>query len=211
MALYRALPEMSNSKSLVTNKSSDYSDVDLFFSPKPESLMYWIYYISPDYRVDRYADVHKLFSSEEEAIDYAENTVGLTDQDYKIFNRRIGDIYKKKDAAAVIQSVSNIIMTNFQEKPFNPEFGGNIRAMLFETKESFSESFVRDRIEYAIGRYEKRAIVEDIKFSTEDGFVKRGSQRVMEYDRNSISITVQFRLETDGDVYTATVNMNRLR
>lgn len=211
MALYRALPEMSNSKSLVTNKSSDYSDVDLFFSPKPESLMYWIYYISPDYRVDRYAEVDKLFSDSDEARDYAEDVVGLNNQEYRVFNRRIGDIYKKKDAAAVIQSVSNIIMTNFQEKPFNPEFGGNIRAMLFETKESFSESFVRDRIEYAIGRYEKRAIVEDIKFSTEDGFVKRGSQRVMEYDRNSISITVQFRLETDGDVYTATVNMNRLR
>ena len=30
-----------------------------------------------------------------------------------------GDIYKKEDAAAVKQSVKNILMTNIMEKPFN--------------------------------------------------------------------------------------------
>lgn len=44
-----------------------------------------------------------------------------------------GDIYKKHDAAAVIQAVENILLTNHFEKPFNPFFGGNLRAMLFET------------------------------------------------------------------------------
>lgn len=211
MALNRTLPEMSNSKSLVTNKSRDYSDIDLSFMPKPGTLMYWIRYISPDYRVEQNADIHKLFSSEYEAEQYAEKVVGLTADDYKVFTRRVGDIYKKVDAAAVIQSVGNIIQTNFGEKPFDPEFGGNIRSMLFENKESYSESFVRERIEYAIGRYEKRAIVESVKFFDKDGFVRRGKQQILDFERNSISIIVEFRLETDGEVYTATVNMNRLR
>jgi phage baseplate assembly protein W len=197
MALKRTLPDMSNSGSLVTNKSRDYSDIDLSFSPKPGTLMYWI---------------HKLFSSEYEAHEYAKN-LGLSADvpDYKVFKRRVGDIYKKVDASAVIQSVGNIILTNFEEKPFDPEFGGDIRSMLFENKESYSESFVRERIEYAIARYEKRAIVESVKFFDKDGFVRRGKQQILDFERNSISIIVEFRLETDGEVYTATVNMNRLR
>jgi len=43
-----------------------------------------------------------------------------------------GDIFKKLDYAAIKQSVKNIVMTNFGEKPFNTEFGGNIRGLLFE-------------------------------------------------------------------------------
>ena len=211
MALKRIAPDMSNSRTLVTSKNHDSIDIDLTFTAKPGTLMYWIRYIAPDYRVDLYADQNKLFSSEYEAEQYAEKVVLLDPEDYKIFTRRVGDIYKKNDAAAVIQSVSNIILTNSQEKPFNMEFGGDIRSMLFENKESYSESFVRNRIKYAIEKYERRAILEDIKFFDKDGFVRRGKQNLLDFERNSISIIVEFRLETDGEVYTANVNMNRLR
>ena len=43
------------------------------------------------------------------------------------FTRKPGtvtDIYKKTDAAAVKQSVKNILMTNRVEKPFLPYYGG---------------------------------------------------------------------------------------
>ena len=53
-----------------------------------------------------------------------------------------GDVYKKKDTAAVMQSVRRIVLTNFYEKPFNPTFGSNVRSMLFETKENYSESTI---------------------------------------------------------------------
>jgi len=58
-----------NTSSISTTKSVVYTDLDLFFSPKPS-----------------------------------------------------GDVYKKQDVAAVKQSVKNILMTNFMEKPFNPEY-----------------------------------------------------------------------------------------
>ena len=212
MALKRTTPDATNMTSLVTMKNRDFSDVDLVFSPKPGSLVYWIRYVAPDYRVEQYADEDKVFSSQQEAEEYAERVVLLDPGDFKVFSKRIGDIYKKNDAAAVIQSVGNILLTDYNEKPFDPFFGGNIRSMLFENKESFSESFVRERITYAIETYEKRAIIEDIKFFDEDGrIIHRGSQRILEYERNSITITVEFRIETDGQIYTATVNMNRLR
>lgn len=123
-----------------------------------------------------------------------------------------GDVYKKKDAQAVLQSVRNILLTNHYEKPFNPGFGGNLRSMLFENKEKYSESFIRERIITTLKTYERRAIVEDVQFFDDDGFrIQRGTQTVMDWVVNDITIKVQFRLETDGELYTATVNMNRLR
>ena len=125
---------------------------------------------------------------------------------------RKGDIYKKKDAAAVTQSIQNILMTNFYEKPFDIKFGGNLRAMLFENKENYSESYVRTKVIEALKRHEPRATVLNVLFYDEDGIeVFRGAQTLAKFIRNSVKITVEYRLETTGEVYTAAVNMNRLR
>ena len=125
---------------------------------------------------------------------------------------RKGDIYKKKDAEAVLQSIRNIVTTNYKEKPFNPQFGANVRAMLFETKESFSEPFVRDIIKSAIERYEPRAIVESIRFFDDDGFrIRKGTISVMEWVVNDITIKIEFRLDGTEELLTASINMNRLR
>ena len=43
-----------------------------------------------------------------------------------------GDITTKKDSDAVKRSVRNILLTNHYERPFKPNFGANLRAMLFE-------------------------------------------------------------------------------
>ena len=123
-----------------------------------------------------------------------------------------GDVYKKTDAAAVIQSVRNILLTNYNEKPFDPGFGGNIRSMLFETKENYSEGFMTKKIKRALEKYEKRAIVTNVSYYDDDGMrIIKGAQTVMDYIRNEVRITVEFKLETDGEIYVASVNMNRLR
>lgn len=123
-----------------------------------------------------------------------------------------GDVYKKKDTAAVMQSVRSIVLTNFYEKPFNPSFGSNVRSMLFENKENYSESMMRQRIFESIGLYEPRAIVEDVQFFDDDGFrIRRGAQTVMDWVVNDITIKVQFRVETTGELFTTSVNMSRLR
>ena len=55
-----------------------------------------------------------------------------SDIDLLFANKLSGDIFKKVDAAAVKQSVKNIVRTRKGEKPFNPEFGSNIGDFLFE-------------------------------------------------------------------------------
>ena len=57
---------------------------------------------------------------------------GFSDLDLLFANKPNGEIYKKIDAAAVKQSVKNLVLTNYYEKPFQPYFGTNIRDMLFE-------------------------------------------------------------------------------
>jgi|TARA_X000001036_G_C20073817_1_gene560236 phage baseplate assembly protein W len=42
-----------------------------------------------------------------------------------------GDLTIKKDADAIKQSVKNIIMTNYYERPFKPSLGGGFRDLLF--------------------------------------------------------------------------------
>jgi len=50
------------------------------------------------------------------------------------FNRNVvtNDVNKLTDAEAVKRSVRNLIQTNHFERPFHPEIGGNVRALLFE-------------------------------------------------------------------------------
>ena len=123
-----------------------------------------------------------------------------------------GDVYKKKDTAAVMQSVRSIVLTNFYEKPFNPSFGSNVRSMLFENKENYSEGMLRERIKTSIEQYEPRAIVEKVEFFDDDGFrIRQGAQTVMDWVVNDITIKVQFRVETTGELFTTSVNMSRLR
>ena len=46
-------------------------------------------------------------------------------------NTATKDIQKLTDVEAVKRSVRNLINTNHYEKPFHPEIGSNLRAMLF--------------------------------------------------------------------------------
>ena len=43
-----------------------------------------------------------------------------------------GDIGKSTGATAVKRAIVGILKTNFNERVFQPEFGSNIRALLFE-------------------------------------------------------------------------------
>ena len=44
-----------------------------------------------------------------------------------------GDIVTKKDSDAIKRSVRNIVLTNTYERPFKPNFGANLRSLLFES------------------------------------------------------------------------------
>jgi len=68
-----------------------------------------------------------------------------------------------KNADAVKRAVRNLILTNFGERQYDPLFGGNVRALLFEnTDDPLLESLIQTRIEAAISNHEPRAKVDRV-------------------------------------------------
>lgn len=109
-----------------------------------------------------------------------------------------GDLYKKNDAAAVKQSVKNILLTNHFEKPFRPKYGGNLTALLFELVDAGSEREIKRAVAQAIARDEKRARVLDVRTNVRP-------------DSNSISVQVEFQVVNTEEVVTLQTTITRLR
>jgi len=71
-------------------------------------------------------------------------------------NTATKDIQKIEDVDAVKRSVRNLINTNHYEKPFHPEIGSNLRAMLFELFSPQMNHAISKEIDLLIRNYEPR-------------------------------------------------------
>lgn len=120
------------------------------------------------------------------------------DIDLTFLNRPSGDLYKKTDAAAVKQSIKNLLLTNRTEKPFKPIYGGNLNSILFDLSEGYDELGIKESISLAVGNYEPRARVLEVN-------------SIINPDFNSIQITVIFQMVTTLQIETVQVSLTRLR
>ena len=94
-------------------------------------------------------------------------------------NAVTNDILSLKNEAAIKESVKNIVLYNFYEKPFDPFFGGNIIGLLFENSTPSMELEVKNRIEESVEIHEPRvtAVSVDVDF---------------EPDRNELNCSVSY-------------------
>ena len=53
------------------------------------------------------------------------------------------DINKNTGPMAVVNSIKNLILTNYYEKPFQPEFGSSVRGLLFENLDSITATTIK--------------------------------------------------------------------
>ena len=72
------------------------------------------------------------------------------------------DVARLFDVQAIKRAVKNIILTNKYERPFNPDFGCNLRGFLFENITEPLLVIIKDRVAMAIEKYEPRVSVEDV-------------------------------------------------
>ena len=72
-------------------------------------------------------------------------------------NDNTKDIIVKKDIEAVKQSVRNLILTNHFERPFHPEIGSNVNAVLCEPMNPITANSLTRVIEETIVNFEPRA------------------------------------------------------
>ena len=124
--------------------------------------------------------------------------VDYLDIDLTFAKRPSGDVYKKKDAAAVKQSIKNLLLTDFYEKPFQPFYGANLRAMLFELADDDTEDEVEENIRNAINKYEPRAEILTITVNVLP-------------DQNDMRVSVYFKIISTQETVTFTTNLSRLR
>ena len=120
------------------------------------------------------------------------------DIDLAFDHRPSGDVYKKTDAAAVKQSVRNLLLTSRYEKPFQPNFGANLNSALFGLDTDFDPEFLQDLMADAIENYEPRARVLSIDLNVNG-------------DQNSLNATIEFQVVNTSEVVSVEVSLARLR
>ena len=94
-------------------------------------------------------------------------------------NAVTNDILSLKNEAAIKESVKNIVLYNFYEKPFDPFFGGNIIGLLFENSTPTMVLEVKNRIEQSIEIHEPRVTAVSVTVQFED-------------DRNELNCKIQY-------------------
>ena len=84
------------------------------------------------------------------------------------------DIVKLNDVDSVKRSVKNLIQTNHYERPFHPEIGSNLRAMLFENITPQMTHALSKQIDLLIKNFEPRCRLVQVNVQP---FVERNGYR----------------------------------
>ena len=113
-------------------------------------------------------------------------------------NSATKDIQKLTDVEAVKRSVRNLISTNHYEKPFHPEIGSNLRAMLFELMTPQMNHVISKQIENLIKNYEPRCNLTQVH--TQPMF-----------DRNGYSVQISFMVNNYQEPVIVESFLERLR
>ena len=89
------------------------------------------------------------------------------------------DINKVIGPMAVVNSIKNLILTNYYERPFQPDVGSNVRRLLFENLDNITATTLKNEIERTILNYEPRAEVKNINVKAD-------------FDNNGFKVYLEF-------------------
>jgi phage baseplate assembly protein W len=116
------------------------------------------------------------------------------------FGRNIvtNDVNKLTDVESVKRSVRNLINTNHFERPFHPEIGGNVRALLFENMTPLTALNLQRKIEEVLNNFEPRAKITQILADPD-------------IDRNGYRLEIKFYVIGIQNPITVETFLERLR
>ena len=113
-------------------------------------------------------------------------------------NPNTNDVGIKKNNAAVIQSCLNILRTNHGERPFDYNFGANLRAYLFENMTNTTAANMATNIQVALKNYEPRIEVLNVNIRATAS-------------ENEVFITVTGRVKSTNQIIDIATTLERLR
>jgi phage baseplate assembly protein W len=105
------------------------------------------------------------------------------------------DINIHKNEFAIINSVKNLILTNFYERPFQPEIGSSVRSLLFENIDTIIAAQLERSIEETILNYEPRVQISNITAVARPDENRYAVQLEFFVINNPSPITIDFFLE----------------
>lgn len=108
------------------------------------------------------------------------------------------DVSLKFNDEAVKRSIRNIILTNSGEKPYVPEFGGNVKATLFENFSPVNVVTLKGQLESAIRNFEPRAKLLKLEVTPN-------------IDDNRLVVSVVFSVVNSPEPVTVEVPLERIR
>ena len=111
-----------------------------------------------------------------------------------------GDLVRLHDDAAIIQSVKNLIFTNYYERPFQPWVGSGITGTFFENVSSLTKYTLQKSVYLLIKQYEPRVKVELKDIIVND-----------DIDNNALSVTIYMKVVNIEKDISAEISLKRLR
>jgi phage baseplate assembly protein W len=108
------------------------------------------------------------------------------------------DINKIKNEMAIINAVKNIVLTSHYEKPFNPDYGSNVRKLLFENLDIITASAIEREISQSIANFEPR-----VKLI--------GVTAKPDFENNAFSIQMQFYILNQTAPVSISFLLERIR
>ncbi len=113
-------------------------------------------------------------------------------------NPNTNDVGIKKNNDAVIQSCLNILRTNHGERPFQYDFGANLRAYLFENMNNVTAANMATSINVALENYEPRIRILNTNVQTRA-------------EDNEVYITVTGQVISTNEIVDISTTIERLR
>jgi phage baseplate assembly protein W len=108
------------------------------------------------------------------------------------------DVLTRTNADAVKTAIQNLILTKNYERPFHPEIGSQVSALIFENFIPSTITALEKSIETTIRKFEPRARILDIQINDNS-------------DKNAIDIEVTFALSNTEEPITVATTISRAR
>ena len=91
------------------------------------------------------------------------------------------DLIAIKNETAIARSIRNIVFTLPGEKFFNPSFGSDISASLFENIDDITGGIIEDQIRQSINNYEPRVNLMEVRTNPN-------------FDNNAFDVTITYEV-----------------
>ena len=107
-------------------------------------------------------------------------------------------LLRKTNVDAVKQSIRNLLLTDKGERPFQPNLGGNIRAMLFENITAQTFITMAEHIKDVLVAHEPRADVLDVVVSDT-------------YNEHEVQVQIVFMIVNIQEPVVVEIILDRIR